>query len=122
MQQKGKEVLHFVSNIVIPQVLHTIFDMAFTSLYFITYKYPSRYALIYPFTEIPFISIHYILYNFNIQAFPSAHHVNHFLTLFLKAFGLKRRVPKIPAGNWFQSRMAYSQRNISRYPSFLSCF
>ena len=39
---QGKKVLHLVSNIVTPQVLHTNSDMIFTSLHLTTRKYHSR--------------------------------------------------------------------------------
>jgi hypothetical protein len=52
---QGEERTALVSNIVIPQVLHTNFNMNFTSL---------------PFTTL--------LDNFNTLIFPSFHHINQF--------------------------------------------
>jgi hypothetical protein len=44
-----------------------------------------------------------------------------FIFIFLKLLGLLERLPKAPADNWFQSCMAYLQRDIFRYLSFAFC-
>jgi len=60
---QGKKILHVVSDIFTPQVLHTKFEITFTSLHFTTHKYPSRYALIYP-PSLHYSSLHFTFLHF----------------------------------------------------------
>jgi hypothetical protein len=66
---RGKSAALFC-NIVTPQVLHTNFNMSFTSLHFNTHKYSSRHAPIYPLhcTTLHFTSLH-----FNTHKYSSRH-------------------------------------------------
>jgi hypothetical protein len=72
-----------------------------------------------PFTAILFPSLHYNLLNFQLSHFPRFATLITFLTLFLKAFGLQGRFPKITAGNRFQSRMVLFTKEY--FPISLHC-
>ena len=94
--------------------MHTNFNMIFTSLHFTsiqftTRKFPSRYDPVYPpFAALPFISLHYTFSSFSTHShFLQFTTIITLLTLFLNVFGLQGRVPKISAGNRFQSRMIF---------------
>ena len=80
-------------------------SLHFTSLHFTTHKYPSRFATLHC-TTLHLISLHFttllILTHPQFLQFTT---LITSLTLFLKAFCLQGKFPKISAGNPFQSWM-----------------
>ena len=77
------------------------------------------------YTSLHFTSLHCtsLLDDFrqNFYSFHFTPFIISFLTLFLKIFGLQRKVPNACADSWFQFLMALFTRNASRYPFSASC-